>query len=179
MYTQNLYQKAIKYAGEAHKNQLVPGTRSNYLLHLSNVAMEVMFAYMHKQNFNLDYAIQLALLHDIIEDTEIIFNELAEKFDKKIAEGVLALSKNHKLDKKYQMGDSLSRIKKQAKEVGIVKLADRITNLQKPPAHWDIEMKKSYLKQAAEIHTSLAKNNEYLAKRLWGKINEYEQYVAT
>ena len=53
MITQDIYQKAIKYAGKAHKNQLVPGTESNYLLHLSNVAMEVLFAYMDNQNFDI------------------------------------------------------------------------------------------------------------------------------
>ncbi len=177
MFTQDLYQKAIKYAGEAHKNQNVPGTESNYLLHLSNVAMEVLFAYMHKQNFTLDFAIQLALLHDIIEDTEITYSELKEKFDKKIAEAVLALSKDKKLNKNFQLKDSLERIHKQPKEVGIVKLADRITNLQKPPAHWKLDKKKSYLKQATDIYTFLAKSNDYLANRLNTKIKEYEQYI--
>ncbi|RLD74461.1 MAG: bifunctional (p)ppGpp synthetase/guanosine-3',5'-bis(diphosphate) 3'-pyrophosphohydrolase, partial [Bacteroidetes bacterium] len=80
MYTQDIYQKAIKFAGEAHKNQLVPGTESNYLLHLSNVAMEVLFAYMQNQDFELDFAIQLALLHDSIEDTEVTYNDLAINF---------------------------------------------------------------------------------------------------
>ncbi len=177
MFTQDLYQKAIKYAGQAHKSQNVPGTESNYLLHLSNVAMEVLFAYMHKQNFTLDFAIQLALLHDIIEDTEITYSELTKKFDKQIADGVLALSKDKKLTKNFQLKDSLERIHKQPKEVGIVKLADRITNLQKPPAHWKLDKKKSYLKQAIDIYTFLAKSNDYLANRLSSKIKEYEQYI--
>jgi len=175
--TQDIYQKAIKFAGEAHKNQLVPGTESNYLLHLSNVAMEVLFAYMDNQNFDLDFAVRLALLHDIIEDTEVTFSELTDNFDKKIADGVLALTKNKKLDKKIQLADSLDRIHKQPKEVGIVKLADRITNLQKPPSRWNIEKKKSYLLQATNIYAILAKSNDYLANRLDTKIKEYEQYI--
>jgi len=177
MPTQDLYQKAIKFAGEAHKNQLVPGTGSNYLLHLSNVAMEVIFAHKYEQNFAIDFAVQLALLHDIIEDTEVTYNELRQKFDKKIADGVIALTKNKRLDKKLQLSDSLKRIQKQPKEIAIVKLADRITNLQKPPVFWNVKKRKSYLKQAVEIFTSLAKNNEYLAKRLENKIGEYKQYV--
>ena len=177
MYTQDIYQKAIKFAGEAHKNQLVPGTESNYLLHLSNVAMEVLFAYMQNQDFELDFAIQLALLHDSIEDTEVTYKDLTIKFNEKIADGVLALSKDKKVSKDFQLNDSLERILKQVKEVGIVKLADRITNLQKPPAHWNLEKKQSYLKQANEIHNRLAKNNEYLANRLDTKIKEYEQFT--
>lgn len=177
MPTQDLYQKAIKFAGEAHKNQIVPGTESNYLLHLSNVAMEVLFAYMDNQNFDLNFAVQLALLHDIIEDTEVTYSELTEIFDNKIADGVLALTKDKKLAKKFQLNDSLERIHKQPKEVGIVKLADRITNLQKPPALWNIEKKKSYLLQVTDIYAILAKSNDYLANRLDTKIREYEQYI--
>jgi len=174
MPTQDLYQEAIKYAGEAHKNQLVPGTESNYLLHLSNVAMEVMFAHFHKQNFDLNFTVQIALLHDIVEDTDVNYQELSEKFNYKIANGVLALSKDKTLDKVNQLSDSLKRILKEPKEVGIVKLADRITNLQKPPAHWSPEKKKTYLKQAMEIHSNLGKNNEYLSNRLINKIEKYK-----
>ena len=44
--TQEIYQKAIKFSGEKHKNQKVPGTEANYLVHISNVAMEILVAYM-------------------------------------------------------------------------------------------------------------------------------------
>ena len=52
MLDQSLYQKTIKFAGEKHAHQKVPGTNSNYLLHISNVAMEVIAAYMQEPNFN-------------------------------------------------------------------------------------------------------------------------------
>lgn len=172
--TQDIYQKALKFAGEAHKNQLVPGTEANYLLHISNVAMEVIFAHKHKANFNLDFAVQIAILHDVIEDTEISFTEVADEFSIKIAQAVQALSKDKKLEKNLQLADSLKRIMNQPKEVAIVKLADRITNLQKPPAHWTIEKKKEYLKQANNIHKQFASSNKYLANRLQQKIEDYK-----
>jgi len=50
---QEIYQKAMRYAGEQHKDQKVPGSESNYLLHLSNVAMEVIMAYNASADFNL------------------------------------------------------------------------------------------------------------------------------
>ena len=49
---QTLYQKAIKFAGEKHENQKVPGSQSSYLVHLSNVAMEIMLAAQHTDNFD-------------------------------------------------------------------------------------------------------------------------------
>ena len=35
--TQTLYQKVMKFAGEKHKDQKVPGTEANYLLYCSNM----------------------------------------------------------------------------------------------------------------------------------------------
>ena len=176
--TQDIYQTAIKFAGEAHRNQLVPGSEANYLLHISNVAMEVLFAHKHKANFNLDFAVQVAILHDVIEDTEISFTEVADKFSIKIAQAVQALSKDKKIKKSLQLTDSLKRILSQPKEVAIVKLADRITNLQKPPLHWTTEKKQTYLEQAINIHKQLASSNEYLANRLQQKIEAYKLNIS-
>lgn len=67
--TQEIYQEAIKFAGDKHKNQKVPGTDANYLLHISNVAMEIILASKEDGNFDINYAVQLALLHDTLEDT--------------------------------------------------------------------------------------------------------------
>ena len=98
MEPQSLYQKAIAFAGEKHQDQKVPGTQSSYLVHLSNVAMETMMAAQHTDDFDLGYAVQVALLHDVLEDTSTTFEELKEAFGEKIAEGVLALSKNEDLE---------------------------------------------------------------------------------
>ncbi len=141
---QEIYQTAIKYAGVQHSEQKVPGTNANYLLHLSTVAMEVMMAYQAVPDFNLKYAIQLAILHDTIEDTSSTFEEIKELFGEDVAKGVLALTKDDTLPSKSEkMLDSLDRIEKLADEVGLVKLADRITNLQSPPKHWPKEKVKN------------------------------------
>lgn len=175
---QELYQEAIKFAGEKHKNQKVPGTESNYVLHISNVAMEILVAYNESNNFNLNYAVQLALLHDTLEDTETEVEELTEKFGDKVAFGVQALTKNENLtSKEERMIDSLSRINELEKEVGMVKLADRITNLQEPPKHWATDKIKKYLNEAMSINEKLNKKNTYLNSRLGTKIADYEKYL--
>ncbi|MFD2552428.1 HD domain-containing protein [Bizionia sediminis] len=176
--TQDIYQKAISFAAEKHKNQKVPGTGANYLLHLSNVAMEVILAHKASQVFNLNYAIQLALLHDTLEDTDTEFSELKELFGQQVASGVQALTKNNQLNtKEEKMMDSLSRINHLEKEVAIVKLADRITNLQKPPKSWNKEKIQNYLKEAQLINTLLKNKNDYLNTRLKTKIKSYKKYA--
>jgi len=176
--TQEIYQKAIKFAAEKHWNQKVPGTESNYLLHISNVAMEIIMAHKEKNDFDLNFALQLGLLHDTLEDTNTEFIELEEKFGKKVALGVRALTKNSNLNsKKEKMLDSLNRINELEKEVGAVKLADRITNLQKPPKHWEKDKILNYLNEAKLINKMLKNKNEYLNNRLGNKISEYKNYT--
>jgi guanosine-3',5'-bis(diphosphate) 3'-pyrophosphohydrolase len=175
------YQKAIKFAAEKHaeKNQLIPGTNLPYVVHLSNVAMEILIATQHTEKFDSEFATQVALLHDILEDTETTFNELENEFGKEIAQAVLALTKDSKIPKDERMNDSLNRIKELPKEVWAVKLADRITNLQSPPKHWRFEKIIEYQKQAILIHNSLKDGNEYLEKRLWEKASDYLKYCVT
>lgn len=171
---QEEYQKAIKFAGEKHHAQMVPGCKANYLLHLSNVAMEVIAAFMYKPDFDLSIAIQLALLHDTVEDTDTDINEIETYFSKKIATGVQALTKDNTLKNKLtKMKDSLKRIKAIYKEVAIVKLADRITNLQPPPDHWDLNKVEKYKEEAKFIANELKGINLFLDQRIRYKIEEY------
>lgn len=96
---------------------MVPGTNLPYVVHLSNVAMEIFMAAMHTDDFDLEFAIQLALLHDTIKDTETTHEELLDTFGRTIAEGVQALTKNKGLPKEQRTRNCLNRIRKMPKEV--------------------------------------------------------------
>lgn len=178
MNTQTLYQQAIQFAATKHqeKGQLVPGTNLPYIVHLSNVAMEILMTAANTSNFKTGLALQVALLHDTIEDTATTKEELIRYFGTEVAEGVQAVTKNPLLPKDQQMADSLQRIQQQPKEVWAVKLADRITNLQPPPSHWDKAKKTAYLNEAKVIYDELQEGNEYLAKRLSDCIIAYSQF---
>lgn len=176
---QTLYQEAIRFAGNRHleNNQTVKGTRLPYVVHLSNVAMEIFVAAMHTPGLDLGFAVQVALLHDTLEDTSTTFAELSERFGKEIANAVLALSKDEKLPKEKQIPDSLERIKGLRKEVYAVKLADRITNLQTPPPEWDRVTLIRYRDDSRLILEAMKEGNLYLAERLKTKIEEYSKYI--
>lgn len=174
---QKTYQETIKFAAFKHAeiNQLIPGSNLPYVVHLSNVAMEVLVAYQHSddEKFDLNFAVQLALLHDTLEDTNTSFAEIENLFGADIANGVNALTKNKNLPQNEKMQDSLDRIKNLRKEVWIVKLADRITNLQTPPLHWDKQKIENYKKEAIDILNQLQGINTYLDRRLNSQISIY------
>jgi guanosine-3',5'-bis(diphosphate) 3'-pyrophosphohydrolase len=181
MTTQSLYQQAIVFAAAKHveMGQTIPGTNLPYVVHLSNVAMEILIAAPHTPNFQLDFAIQVALLHDTLEDTSATLEEISNRFGPDIAQGVSALTKNDALPKAEKMPDSLKRIKELQPEVWAVKLADRITNLQKPPGHWDSAKIAEYRQESIHLLRELKGGNAYLEKRLQEKIAEYEQYMVS
>ncbi|MGI9531314.1 HD domain-containing protein [Lutimonas sp.] len=174
---QSLYQKAINFAGEKHANQKITGSESSYLVHLSNVAMEILLASQHRHDFDVNFAVQVALLHDVIEDTPTSFEEIKSVFGFQIADAVLALSKNPDLNPEERIPDSLARIRLQPKEVWAVKLADRITNMQEPPAHWDKNKRIAYQVAARMILMQLKDANHYLEQRLEDKILAYDAYI--
>jgi (p)ppGpp synthase/HD superfamily hydrolase len=176
---QTLYQEAIKFATSKHqeKDQKVKGTNLPYVVHLSNVAMEILVAASRTEDFDLVYATQVALLHDTIEDTETTFDEVRDTFGEDIAVAVLALSKDDTIPAENQIKDSIARIKKLRKEVWAVKLADRITNLQPPPSQWTGDKNSLYAEEAQLILDELRDGNAYLAKRLEAKIAEYKNLI--
>jgi (p)ppGpp synthase/HD superfamily hydrolase len=168
-----LYIKACRFAAQAHRGQLYPGTDLPYLMHLNFVSMEIMAALSAETGHDGDLAIQCALLHDTIEDTNTSYEQIESIFGIRVADGVAALSKNPDLEKSQRLVDSLERVKQQPAEIWMVKLADRITNLQPPPKHWPIEKIAKYRDEAIEIHTRLQAASPFLALRLAEKIQTY------
>lgn len=176
MWDRDLYQKTIKYAGEAHSGQLVPGSRNSYVVHLSNVCMEVLFALSYAKDLDINLGMQCALLHDTIEDTQVTWEDLNKIFGESVANGVLALTKDKALPKAEQMADSISRILEESPEIRLVKMADRITNLQKPPSHWNKDKIKKYHKEAEFIYQKLSGINSSIDTRFLDKLKTYKQY---
>jgi len=174
---QENYIKACTFAAKAHNGQSVPGTDLPYLVHLSLVSMEVIAAIGADEGYDSDLAMQCAWLHDTIEDPGKTYEEISESFGNRVADGVQALTKNNSLPKTDRMADSLNRIKKQPREIWIVKMADRITNLQPPPIHWSNEKIIKYREEALLIHEELKAANEALATRLLSKAEEYKEYI--
>jgi len=181
IWNQEKFIKAWYFASHVHNGQLVPGTDIPYISHIGIVAMEVMAMLVQNKDIeNPDLLVQCALLHDVIEDTQISYEIIKKKFGVEVADGVLALSKDRNFPSKVeQMNDSIERIMKQPKEVWMVKLSDRITNLQSPPKHWDNEKIKKYKNEAVLILEKLGEAHQYLAERLKKKIAAYGQYLQT
>ena len=179
IWQQDEYLKAWNFASKIHNGQKLPGTELPYINHIGLVAMEASAAIAQNSAIKSpDLLISCALLHDAIEDTSTSYQQIESVFSTAIADGVLALTKDKKLPSKTsQMEDSIERIQQQPKEIWMVKLCDRITNLQPPPKHWNREKIEKYKNEAEFILLQLGEANQFLAQRLQSKIESYHQYL--
>jgi (p)ppGpp synthase/HD superfamily hydrolase len=169
---------AWEFATLRHLGQTYGGRREGehipYINHLASVATEVLWAIGAEPGWDADFAIQCALLHDVIEDTGTSFDTVASEFGIRVAQGVAALTKDSSIASPIaKMDDSLRRIRQQDKEVWVVKLADRISNLNHPPFYWDRRKIEQYREEAQRILAALGPANKKMADRLAKKISGY------
>ena len=178
MFSQENYIKFLTYAALAHGEQKTSEGLS-FITHIVSVAMEVINACEQSklEETKSDFAISCALLHAIIEDTNVTYDDLYVKFGYEIADAVEALSKNPNLSKQEQVRDSLERMLTQPYEVQMVKLADRITNFSTLPKNLDNEKIKEYYKESSLILSCFKNCNIYLAKRLEEKMKDYKKFI--
>ncbi len=172
-WSQDIYLKALRFAATAHNSQKVPGTDLPYLMHVVSVCMEVTAAIAIEGVENPDLAMQCALLHDTIEDSDVTASDINLLFGREVAAGVAALTKNKDLPKEDRIKDSIRRILEMPREISLVKLADRVTNLQPPPAHWDEQRIRHYRRDAERILEHLGGASQLLAERMRFKLAGY------
>jgi (p)ppGpp synthase/HD superfamily hydrolase len=171
MYEIEDYNHALSFAAKAHKSQKY-GTELPYLFHVVSVAHEVIYSLNRQEKDYPKLAIQCALLHDAIEDTEYNYGDIRLEFGVDVAEGVLALTKNKDLPKYEQLKDSVLRIKQLSPEIGMVKLADRVCNLKTSPK-WSVKKKLKYLEESLYIYEELKLHDFRLSSRLNTLISTY------
>ena len=180
------YVAALQFAARRHGGQVVPGSGWPYVVHVTSVAAETIAGIDADGALigDPDLAVACALLHDTIEDTAEtaearaeLHGELARQFGAAVADGVLALSKDDRLPKGERMADSLRRLHGQPREVRMVKLADRITNLAPPPAHWPREKRVAYRAEAIVIADTLGDASPALHARIRTRIDGYAAFL--
>ena len=170
-----LHSRAWDLAASSHHGQTIPGSDLPYIVHVGRVAMLVMSAIARSTGVeDPNLAVLCALLHDVMEDTSVDYQQIVDLFGVRVGDGVAALTKNPDLAGKFErMEDSLRRIRAQPAEIWMVKMADRIVNLRPPPSHWSTGKVAAYRQEAICIHQALHLANGYLSTELNKAIQAY------
>ena len=145
---------AYHFAESAHEGQK-RNSGEKFFIHPVNVAMIL-------ADLNMDTDTIIAgLLHDVIEDTNITYEEISEKFGDEIANLVEGVTKLKKLKYKTKQENQAENLRKMVLAMAndirviIVKLADRLHNMRTLEYMSDEKRKEKAL-ETLEIYAPLA-----------------------
>lgn len=110
-----------------------------------------------------------ALLHDTIEDTETSPKEIRGQFGDVVAAVVEEVTDLKWLKKSSRKRIQVARAGRASQRARLVKLADKICNLQdilaSPPEGWSVERKRQYFDWAKSVVDEVRGTNAALARR--------------
>ena len=121
----HLWQTASALNTRAHKHQLRRDGETPYSSHPSRVAMTCACLF----NNTDETVIAAALLHDVIEDTTIDYDDIAEDFSPLVADIVAALSKDPRMIESSREPAYDAQLAAGPWQARLVKLADVYDNL--------------------------------------------------
>lgn len=116
---------AKKFAQEKHKNQKRKDGVTPYSDHLEGVVNRLKNLGVTDKD-----VLCAAWLHDIIEDTDVTFDQINERFGREVAVIVLSLSKDQNILKKDREIQYISQLKDASFQTKIIKLCDISANLK-------------------------------------------------
>ena len=161
-----LIARALRFAAERHSTHRRKGqAKEPYINHLAEVAELVAKATEGKDS-NLVVA---ALLHDTVEDTETMPEELIAEFNSDIAQLVREVTDDKSLSKQDRKNLQVANASKKSPRAKLLKLADKTSNLRSiahsPPENWDTARKQEYINWAADVVAGLKGVNPWLEER--------------
>ena len=143
----NTLLKAIEYASKAHKAQRRKYDDSPYINHL----IEVAFLLSNVAKINDINILQAAVLHDVLEDTEISETQLQSDFNQIVFNYIKALSDDKELTLEERKQEQLKHIENAEVAVKLIKLADLTSNISSIPKSWDKTRSEVYVKHCSSL----------------------------
>lgn len=164
--------RAYEVAQAAHSGQ-TRDEGSPYIVHPVRVALSL----VDELNVFSPSLICSALLHDVIEDSDVTRTDVARMFDEQIAEIVWLLTKFEDVS----LREYLARIERAA-ETGapLVKLCDRLDNMRSVIDTPSLAKKRRYIRTTEELYLPLAaRTNKYLHNELRRSLEEARNQLRT
>lgn len=147
-----LIARAADFAARAHTMQRRKGdAQEPYINHLAEVALLLTEATGGK-----DAALIAAgWLHDTLEDTETEREELEALFGPTVAALVAEVTDDKSLKKAERKRLQIETTPSKSAEARLIKIADKTSNLRtivlSPPAGWDLERRREYIRWAEAV----------------------------
>lgn len=142
---------AIEFAARAHAGQYRKGTRIPYIVHPLAVARILI------EHQAPDDVIVAAVLHDVVEDTQVTLPEIRAAFGSDVAGLVQAMSEPDRSDTwENRKRDTLAFMETATQEVLLIKVADQLDNIR--------SLREDYLTQGDAVWRRFNRGRE---KQKW------------
>jgi len=122
--SRSLWQEAAAFAGNAHRHQTRNDGRP-YVSHCFRVAMTASLIF----GFDDPEVIAGALLHDTIEDCDVDYDDILEKFGRNVADYVAVMTKDMRLEEEIREIDYDKQLAAGPWQGRLIKVADVFDNL--------------------------------------------------
>jgi GTP diphosphokinase / guanosine-3',5'-bis(diphosphate) 3'-diphosphatase len=154
---------AASFAADKHKNQRRKGSDGqpyiNHPLEVANLLVDV-------GKVDDDDLVVAAILHDTVEDCDVTFEELEERFGSTVADRVRELTDDKSLPKAERKRLQIEHAPHLTHGAKQIKLADKISNIkdivENPPDGWSLERKKEYVEWGEKVVAGLRGANKHL-----------------
>ncbi len=149
--------KALDFAARKHRDQRRKDhAASPYINH----PIALVNILVNEAGIDDSNVIIAALLHDTIEDTDTTPEEIEHHFGKKIRSIVEEVTDDRQLSRAERKALQIKHASHLSHEAALVKLADKIANLQDlkcaPPLTWSCERKQDYREWAQKVVANIS-----------------------
>ena len=144
--------KAYKFVKEKHKGQKRKFTGTDYITHLEDTTNLL---------WDVDDSVETddyiaALLHDVVEDTNVTLKEIGQEFGKVVMDLVMELTSNKEEQNKKDKAEYLTeKINKMSERAFTIKLCDRLSNVV---GLADTRIPEDFIKKYVKETTYIIKN---------------------
>ena len=161
---------AASFAAKKHKDQKRKGSDGEPYI---NHPIEVANLLANAGGVNDPEIIIAALLHDTVEDTDVTFDEIVERFGRDVAEYVRELTDDKSLPKAERKRLQIEHAPHLSHGAKQIKLSDKISNIrdvtENPPDGWDVLRRQDYVKWGEDVVAGLRGANPQL-ERLFDEV---------
>lgn len=154
---------AINFAADKHRGQSRKDAANTPYINHPIALANLLANYAGISDINV---IAAAILHDTVEDTDTTVEDIEEHFGKDIRDIVIEVTDDKSLPSPERKRLQIEHAATISHEAKLVKLADKISNLQdilaSPPVKWSLERKREYFDWAKAVIDQLRGTNEKL-----------------
>ena len=166
---QQSYYSALVFACEKHASQFYDRDKP-YIFHLVNVCMTLTrFGFSLENHIHLHLA---GILHDVVEDTTTKLSEVRKLFGDEVAD-IVNLVTDEKGETRKERHEKTYPVLASNRDAILVKLADRITNVEYSIATSNLKQFRKYQKEYVYFRKVLYFEDHVEATKMWKCLDEH------